>query len=346
MQYARGSKGLKNLQQDLEHTEYIVVDECGMVGARAMGFMENRVRQSGTVDNWFGRKSMLLFGHHAQLPPVQDKVIYPTSDIKLDPYQKHGRAAYNEFRDVIILKKQMRQRITRSSSPNGVLSESDRADWKSQNAESRRFRELLTRAMDGKFTEQDWKEMYDHSLTMRLKGGFASNDQTIRIYHLFARQQDREIANDNMLLDWSRNSGNPIIIIDAVHSGGIGAKSAPHSSVGGLQSTVSLAVGAPVICTQNLWLSAGIVNGAMGVVHDIIFADKAGPPQAPIAVLVKFDAKTYRGPSYLGSDVPGIVKFSVSTESFIDSSGKASSRTQYPLQLAFALTIYKSQVLY
>jgi ATP-dependent exoDNAse (exonuclease V) alpha subunit len=99
-----------------------------------------------------------------------------------------------------------------------------------------------------------------------------------------------------------------------------------------------------VICAKNLWLPAGIVNGAMGVVHDVIFAEGARPPSAPIAVLVKFDSSTYKGPSFLGDAVPGIVKFSVSSESFTDSSGKVSSRSQFPLQLAYALTIHKSQV--
>ena len=46
--------------------------------------------------------------------------------------------------------------------------------------------------------------------------------------------------------------------------------------------------GARVMLTANIWTEAGLVNGSMGTIQDIIFEGQ-GPPSLPAAVLIKFD---------------------------------------------------------
>ena len=116
----------------------------------------------------------------------------------------------------------------------------------------------------------------------------------------------------------------------------------PASEVNNLEPVLFLAKGAPVICTYNYFKRAGLINGACGVVHDIIYApDKTPNTHMPIAILVQFPDTIYRGPSFL-RHVPKIVKFVPVTESFIIDGTKC-TRTQFPLTLAFATTIHKSQ---
>ena len=55
--------------------------------------------------------------------------------------------------------------------------------------------------------------------------------------------------------------------------------------------------------TANLWVQAGLVNGAMGTVVVICY-DQAGgsPPNLPVAVTLRFDS--YCGPTLPDGTVP------------------------------------------
>ncbi len=89
----------------------------------------------------------------------------------------------------------------------------------------------------------------------------------------------------------------------------------------------------------NLWTEAGLVNGAMGTVIDIVYHPDAIVGQLPIAVLVQWDE--YTGPSFL-DDIPRVVPIvPIKAEWFNGSMQK--SRVQLPLCLAWAITIHKSQ---
>ena len=55
-----------------------------------------------------------------------------------------------------------------------------------------------------------------------------------------------------------------------------------------LAPVLYLAKGARVMCTWNGWKVAGLVNGAQGIVHEILYAEGQGPPSMPIAVLEQF----------------------------------------------------------
>ena len=53
--------------------------------------------------------------------------------------------------------------------------------------------------------------------------------------------------------------------------------------------------------SSNLWVEAGLVNGAMGTVKAICY-NSGGPPHLPIAVMVSFDS--YSGPTMHNGTVP------------------------------------------
>lgn len=107
----------------------------------------------------------------------------------------------------------------------------------------------------------------------------------------------------------------------------------------GLEPVIFLAKGAQVMLTMNLWTDAGLCNGATGVVLDAIYADNQQPPDLPIAVVVQFH--DYTGPS-VSNNNPGCVHICpiAITSNTLDD---LHEKQQLPLQLAWAITIHKSQ---
>jgi len=70
-------ESLKELQERLSNTDYILIDEYSMLGQRTLGWINKRCRQSsGAKENLFGGKSIILIGDPAQLPPVSDKPLF------------------------------------------------------------------------------------------------------------------------------------------------------------------------------------------------------------------------------------------------------------------------------
>ncbi|KAH9291956.1 hypothetical protein KI387_042860 [Taxus chinensis] len=81
----------------------------------------------------------------------------------------------------------------------------------------------------------------------------------------------------------------------------------------------------------NLWVDAGLVNGATGTITDIVYDASMPPPTLPLFVVVKFDR--YNGPCWDPSNPLHIPIPPISR----------GNRRQLPIKMAWGLTIHKSQ---
>lgn len=131
------------------------------------------------------------------------------------------------------------------------------------------------------------------------------------------------------------SSNQPVATIKAIHTGANATKASPDDA-GGLDPIICIARGARVMLTANLWVEAGLVNGAMGTIHAICFKPGESPPNLPVSIMVQFDS--YSGPKYPDGTVP----ITPIRRSWC-ASGISCSRLQLPLKLAWAVTIHKAQ---
>jgi ATP-dependent exoDNAse (exonuclease V) alpha subunit len=139
------------------------------------------------------------------------------------------------------------------------------------------------------------------------------------------------------------------------------SKKASAEDAEGLEPENLLAEGARVMITRNLWTSKGLVNGAQGTVKKIWFSPGTDPHKdLPAVVFVA--CPDYSGtnilliqifPSILlmflgpptdgGEDIdPSWIPITPVTANWEDN-GLPLSRTQFPLTLAWAITIHQSQ---
>jgi ATP-dependent exoDNAse (exonuclease V) alpha subunit len=99
---------------------------------------------------------------------------------------------------------------------------------------------------------------------------------------------------------------------------------------------------------NNIAQPVGLANGTVGVVMDIVYGPEQVPPNLPSHVWVDF-YPTYTGPTFFPTDesrqgwIP-VQPITVS-DSLLDKNGERVqvSRTQLPLGLAWAWTIWKAQ---
>lgn len=101
-----------------------------------------------------------------------------------------------------------------------------------------------------------------------------------------------------------------------------------------------LCKGAQIILRCNLWTAQGLCNGSLGVVEDIIYKPTTDQSnhlyEVPICILVRFHR--YTGPTIYNGLLP-IVRTSIN---FKIGSTKC-LRKQFPLQLAYGISIHRSQ---
>ena len=109
-----------------------------------------------------------------------------------------------------------------------------------------------------------------------------------------------------------------------------------------MESKLFLAIGAKVMLTQNIWTEQGLVNGAIGMVCDIVWDDGVTSPreEPPLALLINFEG--YQGPEFVMQGEKKLIPiFRVTSEFPLNR--EVCRRTQFPLTLAYAITIHKSQ---
>ena len=131
----------------------------------------------------------------------------------------------------------------------------------------------------------------------------------------------------------------PVKRIISVHTGRNASKVSDEEA-DNLPTELLICISAQVILTTNLWTEKGLVNGSIGTIIDILW-DTGQEPSVSIPSLLLVYFKEYSGPDFpsYGSKIVPI--FPVTHQ--FNYKGVPCTRKQFPLRLAYAITVHKCQ---
>ena len=320
---------LATWQKKLKGKRVLVADEVSMVSADLNGWWDYILRVITGTDEPYGGLIIVWAGDHGQLPPVMALPLY--SDPKFGKNTAtvksfSGFVEYRKIHEVYILEK-----IERIEKGEGA----------------QQLKNLVNAIRDGNVEDSNNDPVYKTiqsrfpcNMSEKERERFTCDD----VVHLWFCKKPVAEYNLKKLNELS----TPVARIKAVHPEGDKVSAAGSADdAGGLTAELVLCVGARVMFLHNMWLDAHLYNGSLGTVVCIIYAPGKSPPALPICVIVQLD--NYIGPSFL-PDTPRCVPVCPLTRQWqhcrtVGSSSEADmlSRTQIPLKLAYAMTIYKSQ---
>ncbi len=280
-------------------------------------------RQTESTERRSKRLEEQSVGDFGQIPPVGDRALFSPISETAKPLANEGILAYRQFQCAVTLTHVVRKQDTT-------------------------FRDLLLRFRDGKISEADWRLLADSCMKQQYQQQQQFSGTSIRN----TDEIDEQLTplHDNIIRLFSTTSkvhtfnlesrirvcGAACANIKATHSG-VGAEDASVEDAGGLEAIAHLGRGARVMLRVNINTKLGLVNGARGVLEELIFRPNQAPPDMPVAAMVRFDG-------YSGDSLPdGCVPIKPVTRRWTGRTGAFKTRTQIPLDLAWAITVHKSQ---
>ena len=326
----------ERLESDFKNAWLVIIDEISMVGCELFAKVNERLiqaklDQNSTLVNLhkdqtllkpsFGGTGVIICGDFAQLVPIMQQSLMDNTPVTLhdipkekDRFTVKGKLLFKEFRTTVMLTKQHRQR-------GGDYSK------------------ICLKFRDGSFTPEDHlklqKRNYDE---LRLEKKLHLEQNGTRIV---TTNKDAGNWNGKRLIAIAKSSSRKIFRINAFETGAKSKALSSSDNFGGLKSTIHLTIGSRVMLTSNIWVEAGLINGAQGSIQDICFHEKEGNDDPfPNYVIVQFD--DYKGPALYEDTAKRnwVPIFPLIRRNQCD---PRIERQQLPLRLSSAMTGHKVQ---
>ena len=196
------------------------------------------------------------------------------------------------------------------------------------------FRQILDHIAKGEFTPEEWNKLTSREYNKPVEDKEEFDNTAIKLCSTNKALKKFNIKKLEAL-------ESPKVVLKAVNNPPFGAaKRASSSTAGGLQNATLLAENCRIMITRNLWTDAGLVNGAQGTIHKIVFKP-GNDPFKGLPDVIYVNVPQYIGPPLL-EDHPKVVPITPQTSTWMDKKTFC-SRHQYPLVPAYAITIHKSQ---
>jgi hypothetical protein len=335
-----------------EGVDYLFIDEVSMVGCAFLLQISEALTEAKGNTSPFGGVNIIFAGDFAQLPPVGEKRLYATINTSSESAsgkrgQKDimGKLLWFSVKTVVVLKRIERVRRKR----NEVTGELE----KDQEAEN--FVALLGRLREGSCTDEDFETLNSRLITrvrpdwtesrfrnipiivssnelkdalnIKASNAYAARTgQSLNWYHAVDTRSDGTLVSDPMLREH---------LLSKLHSGQTNYR----------LGRLPLAIGMPVMITQNFDVQSGIVNGTTGIVKQIRYSVNDSGEKIAQSCIVYIPEMTGPPLPNLPPKHAAVLAETVDmTFTHPDSHKKCvMKRTQLPLVPAFAMTAHKAQ---
>ncbi|KAJ5171639.1 hypothetical protein N7492_004232 [Penicillium capsulatum] len=307
---------LRDVQELFQGIQYLVIDEKSMIGLRTLTWIDNRCRQifPQHTEQLFGGLNIILAGDFFQLPPVLQKPLYDIS-ANLTGLDLLGRQRYWSFDITIELDTVVRQQ---GADPQSVA-----------------FRRTLDHLRTQEVSREDWQLLSTRAAVQLDQEQVTGFDKHVHLmFHRAAVDQHNHQS--------VRDLRTPVIRITATNSSPAAAK-ASAKEASNLTQDLFLSIGCRVMLLNNTWVERGLVNGSFATIRDIVWLSTTEDvhESPPAALLVEFDA--YDGPIWLQDDQRHRLVPIIPVTREFQFNGEPCSRTQFPVVLAYAITVHKAQ---
>jgi ATP-dependent DNA helicase PIF1 len=303
---------LCSLQALFKHCQYLIIDEKSMIGIKFLGLLDQRLREifPAHQNEMYAGINIFVCGDFHQLPPIGATVMYSSLPNARNADFLTGQQAYRALDTTVRLAQLMRQ--------------------DGDDEETLQFRRALEELRVYQVSQQSWQLLSTRVQNQLTLDEIESFDDALRLYF---RREEVRIYNHRRLRDCKQ----PILKIKSTHTGR-GAEGANDDEADGLEPQLCICLGARVMLTDNIWVENGLVNGSMGTVRDVVWNEGQDPiKDMPTAIMVEVD--DYDGPKFPGTNYVPI--FPVTRR--FEYKKRDCSRTNFPLRLAYAITVHKAQ---
>lgn len=340
---------LRSIWRDVQ---YLVIDEVSMVSAQFLSQISDRLKQAKGEDHRvanlpFGGVNIIFTGDFGQLKPVRQDALYAFNLVKRPSFAEcrdgdgvnslNGAFLWRQVNTVVVLKVNVRQK------DDGVYAEFLKrlrtgSCWNGLQGDSADIRMLRGRDLGMLMRENP--EQASKFLDAPVIVGTRKVRDTLNsiLIDRHARKLDQSVHLYHSK-DFIRREHVPETLRE--HLWGV-ASSKTEDALGKLP----LFPGMKVMVTTNLAMTRGVVNGAEGIVQDVMYSsDDVGRRYASVAyVRIKKSGLFGEG---LKEDVvpilPERVYFEYRYTTLVGQEKRRVSRMQLPLVPAYAYTDYKSQ---
>ena len=278
----------------------------------------------------FGDIKVLLVLDMGQLPPVGGVTMWSRTGYSREPV---GRLLFMNPVSVVVLKVNVRQ------AGDSHLQQ--------------QFRDFLGRLRNGLATHDDWVLVAQQSKTHLGEAVWQSQFEASDTTWFYNTNKAVAICNIKIL----KESGKPIIIVKAKHSGP-GAASASAETADNLDPILAVSSGIELMLLANIWTAVGLSNSVCGTFIEMIYEDGMNHlgGHLPLAAVCSF--QSYCGPPFFINNVEHLdengrvnivntmapyVPIPTKTAMWENASVRQCSRTRLPLRLSSAFTTHKGQ---